>query len=73
MARSGAGNRKEDEIGEARWVRAADLPKALDELKEDGVVVENWTDIVIDEFEDLLEVGSNSSSGKLPKIIINNS
>jgi len=38
---------QEDEIGEARWVKASDLPSALETLKKDGITVENWTDISI--------------------------
>lgn len=63
---------QEDEIGEARWVKAEDLPSAIEALKKDGVTVENWTDISINEFEDLLELDSNPSE-KLPEIVINNS
>jgi predicted NUDIX family phosphoesterase len=59
-----------DEIASAEWVKMKDLNTKLDSLKNEGVIVENWTSIGSSEFADIMDRNMESDHQILPQIII---
>lgn len=60
---------QKEEIAEAKWVKISELPGAIEALKAQGVIVENWTDIGVAEFEDIL-INMDGEPRVLPRIEI---
>lgn len=61
---------QDEEVALAEWVKIADIRSKLESLKSEGVGVDNWTDIGLNEFEEVLADLSSREAVNLPEIVI---